>query len=192
MENLVGGGLQYEPAPSGSVGNVQKSAFLGHLEDGHLKDSQGQGYRTGTGSAARRICGWLPNFSLGARDRTLSSKIYVGNLPFSCTDDELRDLFASYGAVQTVSIITDRDTGRPRGFAFVEMESAQDAEAAIKALNGTNMGGRPLRVNEAQARRAGGGGGGGGGYGGGGGGGYGGGGGGGGDRGGRGGGRDRW
>ncbi len=109
-------------------------------------------------------------------------KIYVGNLPFTSTEDELRTLFARHGSVESVAVITDRETGRPRGFAFVEMADATAAADAIKALDGTQLGGRALRVNEAQDRREGGGGGGGsrGGYGGGGGGGYGGGGGGGG------------
>ncbi len=121
------------------------------------------------------------------------TKIYVGNLPFSATDTDVRDLFAQHGTVESVALPTDRETGRPRGFGFVEMPQA-DAQRAMAALNGFNMGGRPLRVNEAQDRprtggggggprgggRSGGfGGGGGGGYGGGGGGGYGGGGGGG-------------
>jgi RNA recognition motif-containing protein len=130
------------------------------------------------------------------------TKIYVGNLPFSATESEIRDLFAQHGTVESVALPTDRETGRPRGFGFVEMPQA-DAQKAMQALNGFNMGGRPLRVNEAQDRprtggggRPGGGGGGrsgGGGYGGGGGGGgYGGGGGGGGYGGGGGGGQRRW
>jgi len=131
------------------------------------------------------------------------TKIYVGNLPFSATESEIRDLFAQHGTVESVALPTDRETGRPRGFGFVEMPQA-DAQKAMQALNGFNMGGRPLRVNEAQDRpRTGGGGrpgggggrsGGGGGYGGGGGGGgYGGGsGGGGGYGGGGGGGQRRW
>ena len=128
------------------------------------------------------------------------TKIYVGNLPFSATESEVRDLFAQHGTVDSVALPTDRETGRPRGFGFVEMPQA-DAQKAMQALNGFNMGGRPLRVNEAQDRpRTGGGGGGGrsgggggrGGFGGGGGGGYGGGGGGGGYGGGGGGGQRRW
>jgi RNA recognition motif-containing protein len=116
-------------------------------------------------------------------------KIYVGNLPFSATESEIRDLFAQHGTVETVALPTDRETGRPRGFGFVEMPQA-DAVKAIETLNGFSMGGRQLRVNEAQDRpRTGGGGrpGGGGGFrgGGGGGGGYRGGGGGGGGGGGR-------
>jgi RNA recognition motif-containing protein len=85
------------------------------------------------------------------------TRIYVGNLPFSATEDSVRALFSKHGTVEKVSLITDRDTGRPRGFGFVEMSSA-DAARAIQALNGTDMGGRPLRVNEAQDRPRGGGG----------------------------------
>jgi RNA recognition motif-containing protein len=93
----------------------------------------------------------------------LSKKLYVGNLPFSTTEDELRDVFASHGSVASVNVITDRETGRPRGFAFVEMEDASAADAAMRALDGSQLGGRSLRVNEAQDKRGGGGGGGGGG-----------------------------
>jgi len=89
------------------------------------------------------------------------TKIYVGNLPFSATDSEIRELFGQHGTVESVSLITDRDTGRPRGFGFVEMARA-DASRAIQNLNGKELGGRPLRVNEAQERTGGGGGGGGG------------------------------
>jgi len=102
----------------------------------------------------------------------LSKKIYVGNLPFSTTDAELRRLFEQHGTVESVSVIMDRETGRPRGFAFVEMSDASSASAAISTLNGRELDGRALRVNEAQERAAGGGGG-RGGYGGGGRGGYG-------------------
>jgi len=79
------------------------------------------------------------------------TKIYVGNLPFQATDAEIRDLFSKHGTVESVSLPTDRDTGRPRGFGFVEMSQA-DASRAIQALNGYSMNGRPLRVNEAQDR----------------------------------------
>jgi RNA recognition motif-containing protein len=90
----------------------------------------------------------------------LSKKIYVGNLPFSATESDLRSLFESHGDIATVSVITDRETGRSRGFAFVEMEEADAASNAIRALDGADMGGRSLRVNEAQDKRGGGGGGG--------------------------------
>ena len=87
-------------------------------------------------------------------------KIYVGNLPWSATEADLRDLFAAIGEVLSTAVISDRDTGRSRGFGFVEMEDG-DAEKAISELNGRDMDGRPLRVNEAQERQRGGGGGGG-------------------------------
>ncbi len=77
--------------------------------------------------------------------------IYVGNLPFSATEDEIRQLFEQYGKVESVKLINDRETGRPRGFSFVEMP-ASDAQNAIAKTNGFSMGGRPLRVNEAQER----------------------------------------
>jgi RNA recognition motif-containing protein len=77
------------------------------------------------------------------------AKIYVGNLPFTASEADVRALFAQHGEVQSVSLPTDRETGRPRGFGFVEMGQA-DAAKAIQSLNGYNMGGRPLRVNEAQ------------------------------------------
>jgi RNA recognition motif-containing protein len=79
-------------------------------------------------------------------------KIYVGNLPFTATDDQLRELFGQHGTVESVSVITDRETGRPRGFGFIEMEAA-NADTAISALNGTSLGGRSLNVNDARPRR---------------------------------------
>jgi len=88
----------------------------------------------------------------------MGSRLYVGNLPYSVTELDLRDLFATAGTVTEAKIVTDRETGRPRGFGFVEMSRA-DATRAIQSLNGKDMGGRPLRVNEAQERGAGGGGG---------------------------------
>ena len=91
-------------------------------------------------------------------------KLYVGNLPFSATEDEINELFSKHGNVHSVALINDRDTGRPRGFGFVEMDD-DAAQTAIAALDGYTMAGRDLRVNEAQERppRRGGGGGGGGG-----------------------------
>lgn len=79
------------------------------------------------------------------------TSIYVGNLPFSATEDEIRSLFEAHGHVRSVKLITDRETGRPRGFGFVEMEGSS-AAAAIEALNGREMEGRTLRVNEARER----------------------------------------
>jgi RNA recognition motif-containing protein len=85
------------------------------------------------------------------------TKLYVGNLPFTATDEGVRALFSSHGTVEKVSLITDRDTGRPRGFGFVEMSNS-DAARAMQALNGADFGGRPLKVNEAQDRERSGGG----------------------------------
>ena len=92
----------------------------------------------------------------------MGKRIYVGNLPFSATEEDLRDVFGPHGEIESVAVITDRETGRARGFAFVEMVEEAAAGKAIQALDGTEMGGRALRVNEAQER--GGRGGGGGGY----------------------------
>jgi len=94
----------------------------------------------------------------------MSQKLYVGNMPFSMTEESLRSLFAGHGEVESVAVITDRETGRPRGFGFVEMASG--SQEAIQALNGHEVDGRPLKVNEAKPRedrggRGGGGGGGG-------------------------------
>ncbi len=103
----------------------------------------------------------------GRSFESMGTRVYVGNLPFDTDASALRTLFEEGDRkVTDVKIITDRDTGRPRGFAFVEMESADDAQAAIQALNGRDVGGRALTVNEAkeQAPRRSGGGGGGGGY----------------------------
>ncbi len=80
----------------------------------------------------------------------MSKRIYVGNLPFSASDDEVRGMFEEHGSVTEVNLVTDRDTGRPRGFGFVEMESG--ADEAISAIHGTEMGGRTLNVNEARPR----------------------------------------
>jgi RNA recognition motif-containing protein len=123
----------------------------------------------------------------------MSKKLYVGNLPYSVRNSDLEEMFAVHGTVQSAQVIMDRDSGRSKGFGFVEMESDQEARAAIAALNGKEQDGRALTVNEARPREEGGGGGrggggggrggyggggggrgGGGGYGGGGGGGYGG------------------
>jgi cold-inducible RNA-binding protein len=125
-------------------------------------------------------------------------KIFVGNMSFGTDESTLRELFSQHGEVEQVTIVTDRETGRPRGFAFVTMPDDTQAQSAIEQLNGRELDGRALSVNEARPRPAGGGGGGRGGYGGGGGrggyggGGYGGGGGGRGGYGNRGGGRNNW
>ena len=83
------------------------------------------------------------------------TKLYVGNLPFTVTEDAVRNLFAPHGTVEKISLISDRDTGRPRGFGFVEMSNA-DASRAMQSLNGQNFEGRPLKINEAQDKPRGG------------------------------------
>ena len=80
------------------------------------------------------------------------TSIYVGNLPFTATEDEVRALFEPFGEVQSVKLVNDRETGRPRGFGFVEMDE-NNAEEAITELNGREMNGRALRINKAQERR---------------------------------------
>lgn len=88
----------------------------------------------------------------------MGTRLYVGNLPFSADENEIRELFAQNGrTVNEVRLITDRETGRPRGFGFVEMGSNEDADGAIRELNGFEFGGRPLTVNEARERSGGGG-----------------------------------
>ncbi len=92
----------------------------------------------------------------------MGTRLYVGNLPFSADEDQIRTLFGGNGRTVTeVKLVTDRDTGRPRGFGFVEMGSSEDADSAIRELNGQDLGGRALTVNEARERSSGGGGGGG-------------------------------
>lgn len=82
----------------------------------------------------------------------MGNNIYVGNLPFTVDSQEIEDLFAPFGSVTSVNLITDRETGRLRGFGFVEMGTDEEAEAAIEALNGTDLKGRTLTVNEARPR----------------------------------------
>ncbi len=89
----------------------------------------------------------------------MGSRLYVGNLPFSANEDDIRELFAQNDrTVVEVKLITDRDTGRPRGFGFVEMGSQEDADGAVSELDGHSLGGRALKVNEARERTGGGGG----------------------------------
>ncbi len=82
----------------------------------------------------------------------MGNKLYVGNLPFSATEEDLRELFEGHGTVESAAVISDRETGRSRGFGFVEMGSEGEAQSAIQSLNGFDMDGRNLRVNEAQER----------------------------------------
>ena len=90
----------------------------------------------------------------------MSKKLYVGNLSFSSTESDLRAAFESHGSVDSVNVIMDRETGRSCGFAFVEMDDASAADDAMRALDGSDLGGRTLKVNEAKDRERGGGGGG--------------------------------
>lgn len=80
----------------------------------------------------------------------MGKKIYVGNLPFSATSESLSEVFGQFGKVDSSKIITDRDTGRSKGFGFVEMSDSSEADSAIEKLNGSDMGGRSLTVNEAR------------------------------------------
>ena len=89
---------------------------------------------------------------------SVSMKLYVGNLPYNTSEDDLRSLFSTYGAVSSVAIITDRDTGRSKGFGFVEFGNDDEARNAISALSGQEYGGRALTVNEARPKTQGGGG----------------------------------
>ncbi len=93
------------------------------------------------------------------------SKLYVGGLPYQVTEDQLREIFSAHGTVESATVITDRMTSRSKGFGFVEMSSQEEAQAAIDTLNGTDLEGRKLTVNEAKPRQPRSGGGGGGGYG---------------------------
>ena len=99
----------------------------------------------------------------GATERIMSNRLYVGNLPFHATEDLIQAAFAGCGDVAEVSVVVDRVTGRSRGFAFVEMATAEGAQKAIQELDGHDLGGRAMRVSIAEERRGGGGGGGGGG-----------------------------
>lgn len=92
----------------------------------------------------------------------MGRKLYVGNLPYSATEEALTEKFSAFGTVESVKVITDRDTGRSKGFAFIEMGSDAEAQAAIDKLNNVDYGGRPMRVNEAKPQERSGGGGGGG------------------------------
>jgi len=89
----------------------------------------------------------------GEKEKKVSKKIYVGNLSYKVTEDDLKDLFGEFGTVTEINIITDRETGRPRGFAFVEMESDDEATKAIESLNGKSVQDREIVVNEAKPRK---------------------------------------
>jgi RNA recognition motif-containing protein len=97
----------------------------------------------------------LYRFGLDPERKRGLMNIYVGNLPFTITEDKLKDLFVGFGKVTTINLITDKTTGEPRGFGFVEMPTQSEAEAAIKGLNGTSVGGMTIQVNIARDRRRG-------------------------------------
>jgi cold-inducible RNA-binding protein len=104
-----------------------------------------------------------PNCSAAQIERRKMKNIFVGNLSFGTTEQDIRSLFEAHGSVDRVNIVTDRDSGQPRGFAFVEMTNDAEGDRAIDAVNGKEVGGRALNVNEARPKGAGGAGGGGGG-----------------------------
>lgn len=83
----------------------------------------------------------------------MENKLYVGNLPYSTTEDSLREAFEAYGSVLSASIITDRDTGRSKGFGFVEMSTESEADEAMQGMNGASLGGRTLKVDKARPRK---------------------------------------
>jgi len=89
---------------------------------------------------------------MSSHARSAMKNLYVGNLPHSTTESELRTVFEAHGAVDKISIVTDRETGRSRGFAFVEMTNAGEADKAIAALDGKELGGRALKINEAKPK----------------------------------------
>src|SRR5262249_48777721 len=119
------------------------------LQQRLLSDRRGTGYNTscpilraGTRGSSLRVCKGFP----------MGRKLYVGNLTYGVTDRALEEMFAAHGTVQSAQVIRDRDTGRSKGFGFVEMGSDQEAQAAIAAMNGKEVDGRALTVNEAKPR----------------------------------------
>jgi RNA recognition motif-containing protein len=115
-----------------------------------VKDRHLRNLRDSEAGSARHVILYICEYSE-------VTKLYVGNLPFTATEDAVRALFAPHGTVEKLSLVTDRDTGRARGFGFVEMSNT-DASRAMQALNGQDFEGRALRINEAQDRASGGGG----------------------------------
>ena len=125
----------------------RRSAALARMPRRHLRSLPN---RCSLRFARRRLPIFLREISM--------TKLYVGNLPFTATEEAVRNLFAPHGTVEKLTLISDRDTGQPRGFGFVEMSSS-DASRAMQALNGVDFGGRALKINEAQDKpRSGGGG----------------------------------
>jgi len=121
---------------------------------GCLADGSSRGARAYGQAGTESLAGRAPPDEERDEECNLSKKLYIGNLSFSTTEDELRAAFQRHGTVDSVAVITDRETGRPRGFAFVEMSEPSSAADAIRALDGSDLGGRSIKVNEAQARPA--------------------------------------
>jgi RNA recognition motif-containing protein len=124
-----------------------------------LPASSQPGSATSEVSPNRQAGFFPPHFPIRNMSNSLVTKLFVGNLPFSATEESVRALFEPHGTIETLALINDRETGRPRGFGFIEMTSA-DAARAMQALDGKDFEGRALKVNEAQARERSGGGGG--------------------------------
>jgi hypothetical protein len=142
VPRAIGGSTPYPPRPAAQRLRIDSSALAEGLH------SAGAEARTSVFFATLAL--FFEGYAV--------TKLYVGNLPFSATEDGVRALFSAHGTVEKVTLITDRDTGRPRGFGFVEMSNA-DASRAMQALNGKDFEGRALKVNEAQERERSGGGG---------------------------------
>src|SRR5258708_24150647 len=132
----------------------QRGAFAGDSRNPQalpLGGSDRAAFRAGTPHPSTFICN-SNNRNINRERRTPMKNLYVGNLPHSTTEPELRGLFEAHGAVERVSIVTDRETGRARGFAFVEMTNPGEADKAVAALNGKELGGRALKINEAKPK----------------------------------------
>lgn len=108
-------------------------------------------YRSAAVAWSHRL--YLGNLARTAAGSELMTNVYVGNLPYNIDDEQLAQIFQEHGAVSSAKVVMDRETGRSRGFGFVEMANEDEASAAIEALNGTDMGGRKLVVNEARPKR---------------------------------------
>src|SRR5919206_571464 len=128
-----------------------ESRLVSHFEAALLRASEpGPSTATVSPKPIRFAASFL--FPQGERYISMSTKLYVGNLAFQTTSQELQQLFGQAGTVQSASVVEDRDTGRSRGFAFVEMASKEEAASAIEQFNGKEVGGRALKVNEAKPR----------------------------------------
>jgi hypothetical protein len=151
----MNGHSQRSPAPVGEENGTSFAPFFSRLpggwvlgrEDRQHPRSKSVALRTSWPARGRAASPW---FFL--RRPTVGKKLYVGNLPYGMTDSDVQRLFEPHGTVQSAQVIMDRDTGRSKGFGFVEMATEAEAQAAIAALNGQDVNGRPLTVNEARPR----------------------------------------